>query len=112
MDKLSKISAAQVNKSLKVIDVFRELDPMMPIGQVAFFLTAAKNEEMTLSEIAERSGLAIATASRYLANLTGLDRYKQEGLNLLDAYDNPMNRRQKLVVLTDAGRKLFSKLPA
>ena len=112
MSKLSKVSASQVNKHLRVVDVFREIDPLMPIGQIAFFLQVAKNEGCTLSDIASQSDLALATASRYLANLTQIDRYKQPGLALLDAYENPMNRRQKLIILTELGRKVIDKLNA
>jgi DNA-binding MarR family transcriptional regulator len=110
VSKLAKVSATQVNKHLKVVDVFRALDPTMPIGQVKMFLEAAKNEQSTLSELAERSGLALATASHYLTNMMVMDRYKKKGLDVLDAYENPMNRRQKLVVLTERGRKLIDQL--
>lgn len=110
--KLSKVSATQVNKHLKVVDVFREIDFMMPIGQIKFFLESAKNEGNTLTDIANLSELPLATASRYLANLTQIDRYKQPGLALLDAYENPMNRRQKIIVLTELGRKVIDKLNA
>lgn len=110
MEKLSKVSASQVNKSLKVIEAFRKIDITMPIGQVAFFLNAAKNEGLTLGDIAAITNINMANASRYLANLTKIDRYKEQGLGLLDAYENPVNRRQKLIVLTDAGRKLINEI--
>lgn len=110
MEKLSKVSASQVNKHLKVVDVFRRIDMNMPIGQIAFFLNAAKLEGHSLSEIAEASGLPLATASRYLANLTKIDRYREPGLCFLDFYENPMNRRKKLIVLTEVGRKVIDQL--
>lgn len=109
MEKLSKVSASQINKSLNVIEVFRKIDPAMPIAQVSFFLNAAKNEGLSLTDLAQMTGILLANASRYIVNLSG-GKPGEKGLDLLDYYENPLNRRQKLVVLTERGRNLLTKL--
>jgi DNA-binding MarR family transcriptional regulator len=106
----AKISVAAINKNLKMIEIFRHLDIEMPVGQIAFFLNAAKLEGSSLREISDAAGTKITTASRYLSNLGSRNRFRQEGLGLLDAYENPENRRQKVVVLTDQGRKVLEML--
>lgn len=82
----------------------------MPVDQIVFFLVAAKNEGLSLREIAEQAGVNANTASRYLANLSDLNRFKQPGLKLLEAYDNPMNRRMKIIKLTEDGKKVIESL--
>lgn len=109
MEKLSKVSASQINKSLSVIEAFRRIDSNMPIAQVAFFLNAAKNEGLSLTDLADMSGILLANASRYIVTLSN-GKLGEKGLDLLDYYENPVNRRQKLVVLTEKGRKLIAQL--
>lgn len=110
MEKLSKVSASQINKSLNVIEAFRRIDSNMPIAQVSFFLNAAKNEGLSLTDLADMSGILLANASRYIVTLSN-GKLGEKGLDLLDYYENPTNRRQKLVVLTEKGRKLVAQLP-
>lgn len=110
MEKLSKVSASQINKSLNVIEAFRKIDSNMPIAQVSFFLNAAKNEGLSLTDLADMSGILLANASRYIVTLSN-GKLGEKGLDLLDYYENPVNRRQKLVVLTEKGRKLIAQLP-
>lgn len=109
MEKLSKVSASQINKSLNVIEAFRRIDSNMPIAQVSFFLNAAKNEGLSLTDLADMSGILLANASRYIVTLSN-GKLGEKGLDLLDYYENPVNRRQKLVVLTEKGRKLVAQL--
>ncbi|MES2048891.1 MAG: hypothetical protein V4447_10850 [Pseudomonadota bacterium] len=101
------ITVAEINKLLKLFEVFRHLDVEMPIGQLVFFLTAAKLEGASMREIADASGTKTSTASRYLANLEAKDQFRQSGLNLLHSYDNPANRRCKVIQLTQEGKKLL-----
>lgn len=101
--KLTKLSAA--------IQLIRDVDSEMPLGQIMFFLTVAQNEGKSLREIAEACGFLVGTASRYMANLMFIPKYRQNaGVSLIHAYDNPTDRRQKVVVLTPAGKKLIEGL--
>lgn len=104
------ISVADINKQLKMFEVFRQLDMEMPVGQIVFFLNAAKLEGASLREIAEASDAKMTTASRYLANLSEKDQFRQHGLNLLRAYENPANRRMKIIEVTEEGKKVLETI--
>ena len=76
-----------------------------------FFITVAQNEGKSLKEIAERCELLIPSASRYLASLMYISGYRQNaGVSLVTAYDNPIDRRSKIIQLTPEGRKLVEGL--
>jgi DNA-binding MarR family transcriptional regulator len=106
----NKPNVATINKYLKIFDVFQMLDVEMPIGQIVFFLNAAKLEGASLREVAEASDVKMTTASRYLANLSKVDRFHREGLDLLTSHENPMNRRMKVIELTPKGIAVLAKL--
>lgn len=107
---LPAIPVAAINKQLKIFELFKALDITMPVGQMAFLLTAAKLEGQSLAEIASSSNTPASTASRYLTNLSVKRREGSGGLGLLRATENPDNRRQKIIELTSAGRELIEKL--
>jgi hypothetical protein len=67
---LPAISTSAINKQLKIFEIFKSLDYMMPVGQMVFFLTAAKLEGQSLQDIASTSQTVVSTASRYLTNLS------------------------------------------
>lgn len=107
---MEKPTVATVNKYLKIFDVFRMLDVEMPIGQIVFFLNVAKMEGASLREISEASDAKMSTASRYLASLSKMDRFRRPGLDLVTSYENPMNRRMKIIELTPKGLAVLAKL--
>lgn len=107
---LPSIPVAAINKQLKIFEIFKDLDYTMPVGQMVFFLTAAKLEGQSLQDIARDSETAVSTASRYLTNLSVKSRVGTKGLGLLRAYENPDNRRMKIIELTSEGRQLIEKL--
>jgi DNA-binding MarR family transcriptional regulator len=105
-----KLSINDINKLLKVYEILGHVDQEMPAGQIRFLLNVAKMEGASLRELAEASGAKMTTASRYLANLSAKDQFNQKGLNLVHAYENPANRRMKVVQLTKEGEKLLHSI--
>ena len=101
---------AEIESRLMALKAFRGLDSSMPAGQIAFFLNAAKNEGLSISEISTRIGANPQTTSRYLKNLSDTVDEFGPGLGLLYSYKNPKNRRQKLVVLTAKGHAFLKRL--
>ncbi len=113
MGTFNAVETKRITKLGAVIQLIRDVDSEMPLGQIMFFLTVAQNEGKSLREIAAACDLLIGTASRYMANLMFIPKYRQNaGVSLIHAYDNPVDRRQKVVVLTPAGRKLIEGLIA
>lgn len=108
--KIQQGNIALINKHLKIFEVFRQRDIEIPVGQIIFFLHACKMEGASLREIADVSGVKMTTASRYLSNLSAKGQFKEKGLGLLHAEENPENRRMKCITLTDEGRSLLQSL--
>lgn len=101
----------KISKIASLITAIRKVDAEMPLGQVMFFIAVAQNEGKSLKEIAELCGLLIPSASRYLASLSYISGYRQSGgVSLVHATEHPLDRRQKVIVLTVAGRKLIEGL--
>lgn len=101
----------KLSKVALLIAAIRKIDAEMPLGQVMFFITVAQNEGKSLKEIAERCELLMPSASRYMASLMFIVGSRQTGgVSLIHAIDNPIDRRQKIITLTPAGRKLVEGL--
>ncbi len=63
-----------------------------------------------MSEIAEKLAMAQSSVSRNVSLLSKWSWQRKEGLNFLIASEDPMERRRKLVSLTNRGRKLMGSI--
>jgi len=85
------------------------MDAEMQTQAVAVFLCVAKSPmPIRMSAVAEEIGLAQSSISRNVALLSEWTRHQVKGQGLLEAYEDPMERRRKLVRLTKKGEK-FAK---
>lgn len=94
----------------KVMAAFRALDPDLPIQYALSFLTIAENEGLSIGELAERLGIAQSSASRNVAALSRWHSFGKAGLDLVQAVEDPSERRRKVVTLTDRGRAFLDTL--
>tara|TARA_B100000427_G_C15325757_1_gene514604 strand:- start:301 stop:627 length:327 start_codon:yes stop_codon:yes gene_type:complete len=99
-------------KLLKAIEFFRKFYPEMQAQTMCIFLQIAKNhpKDLPMSELADLIGITQASCSRNVALLSSWTRYKTKGPALVEAFENPFERRAKLVKLTPRGLKLFRDL--
>ena len=97
---------------LKCVAELRKIDSEMPLPQVhcLFLLAKAGETGMSLTELSKAAEIAMATASRYIGNLGKINRFKEEGFNLVESYEDPMERRKKIIRLTPKGRVLINRL--
>lgn len=96
---------------LKVIERFREIDGEMQAQAIAVLLKVAKNPlPLKMAEIAEELGLSQSTISRNVAYLGDWNRRKEAGHKLLEAFEDPAERRRKLVRLTAKGKRFVKSL--
>lgn len=102
----------EIAHCVRVFKKIQELDPEMPLGMVfALFVIASKEPEgLSLSDLAKEANIGLASASRYVSALGKQDRRRQKGFELVDAREDPMERRKKIVTLTPKGRVLIKKL--
>lgn len=93
------------------IRAITKVDPDMSLQQLHCILVIATESDGTsLTDLASKVGITMATASRYVAALGKVDRHHREGLNLVEAFEDPMERRRKIIRLTAKGRAFINKV--
>lgn len=101
------INKSEANKYLRFLQMFKKLDKEMPVGQLEFLINAVLMDGSSLTEVAAATGSKMTTASRYLGQLSAPSFKYPDGLGLLKSYENPFNRRMKVIELTDEGKELM-----
>ncbi|MFY7778204.1 MAG: MarR family winged helix-turn-helix transcriptional regulator [Elstera sp.] len=97
---------------IRVLEEFRTLDPDLPIQYALSFLTLAQNEGLSMGELAQRLAIAQSSASRNIAALSDWHSFGKPGLGLVEAREDPRERRRKLVSLTAKGHAFLHRLTA
>ena len=92
------------------IEAFRELDQEMPAQTILTFLLVAQNPGIKVGELVERLGIAQSSTSRNVAYLSKWRAFEEEGHDLIEAVEDPRDRRTKTVNLTAKGKRLAEKL--
>jgi len=95
---------------IRVLEEFRRLDADMPIQYALSFLTIAQNEGLSMGDLAQRLDIAQSSASRNIAALSKWHSFGKEGHELVEAHEDPRERRRKLVSLTARGKNLIAVL--
>lgn len=104
-------SRISLTTALQLLNEFRKLDPEMPIQVATVFLEVANNgEPILMTDLGDRVGIAQSSVSRNVAALSKVNRFHQPGFDLLEAREDPMERRRKLVDLTVKGRRVATSL--
>lgn len=102
----------EVATLIRVLEALRGLDPDMPIQYALSFLTVARHEGLSIRELSERLGIAQSSASRNVAALSRWHSFGKPGHDLVQAEEDPRERRRKIVTLTPKGRALVEELRA
>lgn len=100
----------QLDPLVRVLEAFRLLDPDLPIQYALSFLTIAQNEGLSIRDLSEHLGIAQSSASRNVAALSKWHSFGKEGHDLVQAEEDPRERRRKIVTLTPKGRALALRL--
>lgn len=82
---------------------FRAVRDTMPLQYVTAFLLVATEENLNVTEYAKRAGTSQSLMTRHLMDLGAVNRHHGEGFGLVEAYDDPVDRRNRLVRLTAKG---------
>ncbi|PWC39330.1 MarR family transcriptional regulator [Azospirillum sp. TSO35-2] len=108
----ARVRHDEVLTVVQVLEAFRKLDPDLPIQYALSFMTIAQSEGISIGELAERLGIAQSSASRNVAALSRWHSFGKAGLDLVQAQEDPRERRRKIVTLTDKGRAFLDALRA
>ena len=101
----------KLDEAIRLLIGISAVDPEMPLGQAKCLLIVAQSEEgMSLTDIAKKAGIGLATASRHIAALGKINRKKEDGLKLIESFEDPMERRKKIIRLTSKGRTTIKRI--
>lgn len=110
-DQMTVDDRVQVSKFIQCVQLFRALDPNIRIGPVRSFLTVALNENMTVGEVARRTGSAVQTVSNHLRTLgEGQDKNGRPSLGLIASRRSPFDAREVVVRMTPKGHALVERM--
>ena len=97
---------------LEIIERMREFDSQMEIQAVAVFFCVGLHQNMTVKGRNYGEGIPMQeiSVSRNVYKLSFINRHRAKGVDLLEAYEDPMERRRKLVRLSRKGQRVYENL--
>jgi DNA-binding MarR family transcriptional regulator len=102
----------QIEDILRIVILFRELDPdiQFSVAQVFLMVAQAGDEGVSLTDIANKANLGLSSVSRHVAALGKINRKHEEGFGLIRTHEDPMERRRRLCTLTPRGKAFLHQL--
>lgn len=104
-----------VNRALQILNIFRDLDQEMPIGEAVSFLLIANGETrdgggLTVTELGRQGGFALATASRYMKSLALKNRRGEPGHEVVTDERDPTDDRRKVLRISTKGQRVLTRI--
>lgn len=99
---LSRITATQ--------RALREIDDKIPSQTAHCLMEIALRPGMTMQQLSEATGLSQSSCSRNVAALSKWHRLGTPGYDLVEAIEDPAERRRKIMFLTGKGRDRVRKI--
>ena len=103
---------SKLRTAVDTIELFRTLDAEMQAQTMMCFLAVAKAHPtpIPMREVAHLVGLAQSSTSRNIALLGKTHRKGLPGLDLVNAREDVVDRRTKVVFLTSRGERFVHQL--
>jgi DNA-binding MarR family transcriptional regulator len=95
---------------ITALETFRELRRDMPLQYVYSFLLVAEEEGLGVNEYAKKAGVSSSVMSRHLLDIGEEDRNHNPGFMLVEGRPDRMDRRNRLITLTDKGRAIARRI--
>ena len=108
--KVSKAAVANIRRVTQIIETFRVLDKEMQAQTMQVFLLVAVKPGIQFGELMAATGLSKSAISRNVAALSRIHRKGHSGYDLVEAYEDPEDRRHKRVRLTRHGIVLAARI--
>lgn len=104
--------AASLRTLGAALALFRDLDPEVPATTILCFLVVsqAESEDVHMKDLQQSLGITPASASRNIAYLSKEHRLGKPGLDLVETYEDPADRRFKRIRLKPKGKQLKTRL--
>jgi DNA-binding MarR family transcriptional regulator len=103
-------SMKPLHQAIAFLAAVREIDPYIPTQTAECLLVVAVNPGITMQKLSDLTGLAQSSCSRNVAMLSKYHRLGKEGYDLVEAVDDPRERRRKIVYLTRKGQTVVNKI--
>lgn len=100
----------ELRRLQRQISALRIVDDTMPIQWVAILLEVAGTEGLSISQLAEKTGLALSSTSRNVAAMSDWHWLKRPGLGILEKGTDRMDLTKRTVTLSPKGEKLVEQL--
>ena len=101
----------QTIKAMNIaVEPFRKIRETIPLQYVTAFWLVAAEEGLNVTEYAKRAGISQSLMTRHLSDLGAVNRYHEEGFGLVEAYEDLMDRRNRLMRLTTKGQGVVWKM--
>ncbi len=113
-NKLTPEKRKNLTTLIDTIEQFRTLDPDMPTQTLLAFLYAKVLEDeseagqATVREIAGKLHTSGSSASRNILAHTVVNRHRKEGTGLVETFENPMKRNEKIIRFTPKGERFLN----
>lgn len=92
------------------VDVLRMVDDQMPSQQMAVLMAVALRPGITMQQLGDMVGISQSSCSRNVGALGEWHRKGIPGHGLVEAIEDPIERRRKVMFLTGKGRTIVGKL--
>jgi DNA-binding MarR family transcriptional regulator len=101
--------APQASVLLDILHRIQKIDPEFPIQYAICLIVISQNEGFSITNLAEKSGLALSTVSRIVG---ALSNYRQLGqpYHFVEVKVSEAERRRKELYLTDLGRASLKEI--
>ena len=97
--------------AIRILSGIQRIDPEMPLQQaLCLFVIAEAEDGLSLTDLAKKVGIGLATASRYVGALGKMNRRHTEGLNFIESHEDPMERRKKVIKITIRGKNALRRI--
>lgn len=111
---LNNVSRKNIHVLIDAIEQFRTLDADMPTQTLlAFLYTKVLEDEedvATVRQIAGKLHTTSSSASRNILAHTEINRHRKEGTGLVETFENPMKRNEKIIRITSKGERFLNSV--
>jgi len=96
------------------VELFRTLDADMPTQTLLTFLYVKvleiEEDSATVRQIAEKLHTTGSSASRNVLAHTTINRHRKDGTGLVETFENPLKRNEKIIRITPKGERFLSSV--
>jgi DNA-binding MarR family transcriptional regulator len=95
---------------IQLVEILRDVDGEMPMQMAHCLLCVALRPGLTMQNLSEMTGLSQSSSSRNIQTLGEWHRHGKPGYNLVQAVDDPVDTRRKIMFLTPKGKQVLKRL--